>query len=78
MTTDAITRPVTREANDFRLLFDRLHRAPLDESGREFVRQALDEGTVLDQVDADSLRELALVARHKILKMERVSGKKNW
>jgi hypothetical protein len=63
MTTDAITRPVTREANDFRLLLDRLHRAPLDESGREFVRQALDEGAVLDQVDADSLLELALVAR---------------
>jgi len=54
---------VVPEANDYRLLLNRLHNASLDGTGTAFVRQALVEGKILADVDAQAMLQLAILAR---------------
>lgn len=52
-----------QEPREYRLLLDRLHNAPFDETGTAFVRRALSDGKILSQVDVRSLLRIADIAR---------------
>ncbi len=63
MQTVTVNRHQPGQAGEYRLLLDRLEKAPLDESGTGLVRQALADASLLAAVDAADLLRLALVAR---------------
>ncbi len=63
MKTKPMIQPVPREPNDYRLLLDRLHKAPFDEAGAAYVHQALIEGEILTHIDAQAMLQLAVIAR---------------
>ena len=52
-----------RNVGDYRLLLNRLHKAPLDESGAVFVGQALTRAHLLDYLDTDSMLQVAIIAQ---------------
>ena len=49
--------------HDFRLLLARLQNASLDDSGRAFVRQALDNSSFLGHLDGEDLLQVASIAQ---------------
>jgi hypothetical protein len=63
MYTQSAIQTAHDESGDYRLLLDRLNRAPLDESGTAFVRQALAEPHLLEHIDADSMLQAAVIAQ---------------
>jgi len=63
MTTQTQRQAIPQESGDYRLLLDRLCKAPLDDSGVSFVRQALTEPQLLEQIDADAMLEVAVIAQ---------------
>lgn len=63
MNTNAAAKRVTRDSGDYRLLLNRLHKAPLDEAGTTFVRQALTERQLITHIDAQSMLQVAIIAQ---------------
>ncbi len=63
MNAIAANRSVSHESGDYRLLLDRLQKAPLDEAGSAFVRRALAEQNLPAHIDAQSLLEVAIIAQ---------------
>ena len=63
MNAKAKKRSVPHESGDYRLLLDRLRKAPLDETGNAFVLRALDEHGLLVHIDAQSMLDVAIIAQ---------------
>ena len=63
MNTNAATRTISSESSDYRLLLDRLQKASLDENGKAFVRQSLNEQKLLAHIDAPAMLQVAVIAQ---------------
>ncbi len=63
MNTQRAEQTVQETSGDYRLLLNRLDRAPLDATGTAFVQQALAEANFLEQIDVESMLQTAVIAQ---------------